>query len=201
VIVRISTVLWRLVFVFLCAGCAPFLAPGDIQPIARFDLGPPATTPLAARPWQFDIRVDGSLENTAMRYRLAYANSAQVMAYAQSRWASVPAEVLKRRLEGRLYWRQGSREDACALYLDLLQFEQVFGQPQTSHGILSVRAVLQRGSLTVDSGIFTLEEAAPTPDANGGVKALAAAADRLAQTLMDWRDAGQQRGLHLPCAP
>jgi cholesterol transport system auxiliary component len=188
----------------LCAGCSSFTPYNNAVNIARFDLGPVGPPP-GARPWQFGVNADGSLENTAMRYRLAYVDQAQVMAYAQSRWASSPAEILRRRLEGRLYWPEGARDAAratqtsCTLFLDLLQFEQVFEHPEASHARLSVRAALQQGGVTVDTRIFTLSEVAPTPDASGGVKALAAAADRLAQALTDWRLDGHARGLHPAC--
>ncbi|MDR3323545.1 MAG: ABC-type transport auxiliary lipoprotein family protein [Zoogloeaceae bacterium] len=180
----------------MLTACAPFATRQASQNSQNFDLGSSAPMPLTARPWRFQVEAGGELEMSAMRYRLAYADPAQVMAYAQSRWVAPPADILRRRLEDLLYWQTATIPDQCVLQLELRRFEQVFVSPQESRGVLTARAVLRRGGKNVDERLLTLEAAAPTPDAQGGVAALAAAADALAQSLLDWRTtrSGAQSG-------
>ncbi|MDD3483139.1 hypothetical protein [Azovibrio restrictus] len=185
----------------LLAACTSPAYRNGNQPVAQFDLGPVAAPGgLSVRPWRFSVSAGGGLEDVAMRYRLAYADPARVMEYAQSRWVSGPAELLQRRLESRLYWTGAQAADACELYLELRRFEQVFSSPVASTGVLGVRVLLRRKTgAVVDETLWTLEEPAPTPDAAGGVQALAGAADRLAGMLQDWRGAGAARGGRQNC--
>ncbi|MDR3352938.1 MAG: PqiC family protein [Zoogloeaceae bacterium] len=156
--------------------------------MARFDLGVPEAQSMT-RPWRLEIRAAGWGAETTMRYRLLYANPAQVMVYARSRWAASPAEVLAQRLEGLLYWTPENPADACTLQLELRRFEQVFATPEQSHGELSVVAALRREGKRMDERIFRLEAPARTPDAAGGVAALVQASDQLALALRHWRQA------------
>lgn len=185
----------------LLAACTSPAYRNGNQPVAQFDLGPVAAPGgQSVRPWRFSVSAGGGLEDVAMRYRLAYADPARVMEYAQSRWVSGPAELLQRRLESRLYWTGAQAADACELYLELRRFEQVFSSPVASTGVLGVRVLLRRKTgAVVDETLWTLEEPAPTPDAAGGVQALAGAADRLAGMLQDWRGAGAARGGRQNC--
>ncbi|MCE1171687.1 MAG: hypothetical protein LWW84_10245 [Azovibrio sp.] len=185
----------------LLAACASPAYRNGSQPVALFDLGPVAAPEgQAVRPWRFSVSAGGGLEEVAMRYRLAYADPARVMEYAQSRWVGGPAELLQRRLESRLHWTGAEAADACELYLELRRFEQVFSSSGASTGVLGVRAQLRRKTgAVVDEVLWTLEEAAPTPDAAGGVQALASAADRLAGMLQNWRKAGATGGGRQGC--
>lgn len=189
----------RLILVLLCSvlltACVSPAYRNGPQPVAQFDLGPVAAPlPGDARPWRLSVATVNGLEDTAMRYRLLYADPTRVMEYAQSRWVGVPGELLRRRLEPQLFWPPGSPVSSCGMHLELQRFEQVFVSPAASAGALAVRAVLrQRGGKVVDERLFALEVPAATTDAAGGVAALAKAGDQLAQALNQWQAAGLAR--------
>ena len=170
-------------------------------PVAQFDLGPEGeSSPQHARPWRFSVLATGPFEERAMRYRLMYADGTRVMEYAQSRWASLPGELLERRLESRLFWPAGGPVSQCATSLELRRFEQVFDAPESSAGLLVLRAKLRRpGGAVVDDRVFTQQVAATHPDAAGGVRALAAATDAMARQLMAWQQQGRDSGQHRVC--
>lgn len=182
-----------------CGGGAAYRnGPG---PAAQFDLGAvsPAASP-DARPWRFSVLASGQFEDRAMRYRLLYADGARVMEYGQSRWVAVPGELLQRRLEARLFWPPSGPVSQCSTSLELRRFEQVFDAPTSSSGVLVMRAVLRkRGGGMVDERVLSREVAAPTPDAEGGVQALAQAVDALAGQLLDWQEQGRENGMHRVC--
>lgn len=177
----------------LLSGCMTPSYRNGAQPQAQFDLGPVPLPPAEARPWRLRIAARGGLEDTAMRYRLAYADAARVMEYAQSRWMNPPAEILQRRLEARLFSAPGQARDYCQLQLELSRFEQVFDTASTSQGVLTVRAqLLHPRAGQVDERLFSAAAVAPSADAQGGVSALAQAADTLAARLISWREQGQE---------
>lgn len=169
----------------LTSGCL-----GNLRPAAQaeYDFGPlPAIAPAAmtqtagpAGPVRIGVTAPSWLAGTAMHYRLLHADPAQRHAYADSRWAAPPAELLRLQLQRRL---AGADFPAgCRLRLQLVEFEQVFTAPADSHVRLAARAMsgpkLQLG--------IDIEEAAPTPDARGGVAAAGRAVERLASQLTTW---------------
>lgn len=169
-----------LAIALLTAGCF-----GNLRPAAQaeYDFGPlPAITPPArpAVPIRLGVTAPSWLAGTAMHYRLLHADPAQRHAYAGSRWAAPPAELLRLHLKRRL---AGADIPAgCRFRLELVEFEQVFTAPAASHVRLVARARL---APTVQLGI-DIEEAAPTPDARGGVAAAGRAVGRLATRLAQW---------------
>lgn len=170
-------------------------------PAAQFDLGPvsPSLAAENARPWRFSVVAAGQFEDTAMRYRLMYADPARVMEYGQARWSAVPGELLQRRLESRLFWPHSGPASQCTTSLELRRFEQVFESPSSSSGVLVVRAVLRKRAELVDERLVTQQVAAPTLDAAGGVQALGLAVDGLAGQLQSWQEQGRSNGLHRIC--
>lgn len=192
------TLLPVLLFSLLLSGCMTPSYRNGPQPQAQFDLGPVNPPPAEARPWRLRVQARGGLEDTAMRYRLAYADAARVMEYAQSRWMNPPAEILQRRLEGRLYSNPGQARDYCQLQLELSRFEQVFDTASASQGVLTVRVqLLHPRAGQVDERLFNAAVEAASGDAQGGVAALAQAADVLAERLISWRQ--QAQPLHGVC--
>ncbi len=162
-----------------------------------------------------DIEASPALESTAMLYRLAYANPQQLRPYAQARWSMPPAQLLRQRLRARLGERYallnagdrligsaaattsttgvGTAAPARAplsLRLELEEFSQLFGTPELSTGLLRLRATLTQASPTGEQLIaqrsFTLKRPAPTPDAPGGVQALAEASEAVALEVEAW---------------
>jgi cholesterol transport system auxiliary component len=178
----------------LLGACAlPERAPAPV----RFDFGPvlvaseqPAQrTGLALR-----VQAAPALESTAMLYRLAYADAHQLRVYAQSRWTMTPADLLQQRLRARLsaqYWVPPMGEPAAlTLHLEVEEFTQVYDSAKQSQGVLRARATLMQRSGGQDAVIsqrdFLLQRESTTPDAAGGVQALALATDALADALLAW---------------
>jgi len=174
---------------FLLGGCLS--QPSAPEP-ARYDLGiAPAgeatrvrmnTNPAAVR-----VRATARswLDHTAMHYRLAYVDDLRTLSYAYARWVAPPAELIAQRLRHRLA-ETGVIGSASPLDLDieLEEYVQVFDTPTRSLGRVTVDVRLSGASSGEAS--FTEEAAAPTPDAAGGVRALAAATDALVTRIIDW---------------
>lgn len=162
-----------------------------------YDFGPatvvvpaPATPrpPLALR-----VQASPALESTAMLYRLAYADERQLRAYSQSRWAMLPAELLEQRLRAGLasgYTLVPGDAAVRVLHVELDEFSQHFAAAADSRGVLRLRASLLQhgagGEEVLAQRDFVLERPAPSADAPGGVRALAAATDAAVNELVHW---------------
>lgn len=162
-----------------------------------------------------EIEASPALEGTAMLYRLAYANPQQLRPYAQARWSMPPAQLLRQRLRARLGERYallnaGDRligsaaatttgtgvgtaappRPPLSLRLELEEFSQLFDTPAHSTGLLRLRATLTlaspSGEQVINQKTFTLQRPAPTPDAPGGVQALAEVSEAVALEVEAW---------------
>ena len=171
-----------LLAVFLLAACA---GPARQAETATFDLGVAAIAWKPARPALRGVGVFAPswLGTSAMHYRLLYADPLRRQAYAQSRWASPPGELIERALN-----RQTPVAGGCRLRLDLDELAQVFDAPQTSRTQLDVRASLVAPSrnAVLARKAFSLVQPAPTADARGGVVAANAALQALGGELGAW---------------
>lgn len=138
--------------------------------------------------WQ---RADG------VYYRLAYGNRQRVAAYANSEWAAPPADLLEQLIRNALAadggWRAvvgpGSGVQArYALHVDVADFSQVFGTPQTSFGELDATATLVEvaHARVVAQRAFHLRIPADSADAAGGVAALGTASRDFTRQLQAW---------------
>jgi cholesterol transport system auxiliary component len=170
-----------------------------------------ARTPAQAALIVGEIESSPALEGTAMLYRLAYANSQQLQPYTQARWSMPPAQLLRQRLRARLgesyaLLNPGDRLIGSAkntatgiaapsrpplnLRLELEEFSQLFDTPELSAGLLRLRATLTQASPTGEQLIaqrsLILKRPAPTPDAPGGVQALAEASEAVALEVGAW---------------
>jgi cholesterol transport system auxiliary component len=140
------------------------------------------------------------LDTQAIVYRLNYQDAARQQTYAGSRWASAPAALLTQRLRARLAAASdggvvnpsdGARAD-YALRVELEEFSQVFDAADRSRGVVVARASLVNMSkrVMVAQRSFTVERASPSADAEGGVRALAAAGGELVDAIVAWTAAG-----------
>ncbi len=81
-------------------------------------------------------------------------------------------------------------EPLLNLRLELEEFSQLFDSPDNSSGLLRLRAtVTQRspaGEALLAQRTFIAKQNAPTPDASGGVRALAAATDLVIAEIEAW---------------
>lgn len=177
-----------------------------------YDFGP-GTMPLPAAPGTAHaaiaigpIQAPAALSGTSVLYRLGYADAQQLQPYAQARWSMPPAQLIGQRLHAHLGQRHillapnehlpAGAADAVlptlSLRLELEEFSQLFDAPGHSSGLLRLRASLSRRNSACDTLLgqrsFVLQQPAPSPDARGGVHALAAASDQAIDQIETWLD-------------
>jgi len=181
------------------AGCA--LGPQTREQPVSYDLGPPrshaaANPRIAATLLLPEVSAPAWLDGQGIIYRLSYENAARPQAYAQSRWAAPPAALLTQRLRGLfaaaavsgiVTGSDGARAD-YALRVELEDFSQSFHAPNASRVAVRARASLVNlaSRTLVAQRVFSVERAAPTPDARGAVTALGAASDDVIEGLLEW---------------
>jgi cholesterol transport system auxiliary component len=187
----------------IAAACALILsgcASQKGQPTTQFDFGPAA--PAAAHtPAQgtlgpvvvTDVTGSSALDNERMFYRLSYGDPLQARTYANSRWTANPLQLLTQRFKTRLAQagaRVLSETDASTgiplLRIDVDEFIQDFGGTSQSTGIVAVRASVFQGHRLIDQRSFRQAVAAPSADAAGGARALAASTDAIAADIVAW---------------
>ena len=183
----------------LLAGCLS--QPHTPEP-ALYDLGfapgggaVPART--SAEPSVVRVRVSARswLDHTSMHYRLLYVDEMRTLTYAYARWIAPPAELVGQRLrqtlaESGAAARMGS-VSAHEIAIELEEYVQVFETPTRSFGRVSVEVRLSGPS--TGEARFTEQAAVQTPDAAGGVRALAAATDALISRIVAWVGASEDQ--------
>ena len=144
--------------------------------------------------------LDGS---TAVLYRLAYSDAQQLRPYAQARWSMPAAQLVRQRLRDQLGQQRNilSIGESAAqartqgvqpllLRVDLDEFSQLFDSPIHSVGLLRLRVTLVEstpaGERLLGQRQVIVQHPAPSPDAPGGVQALATATDTAAQEIAHW---------------
>jgi cholesterol transport system auxiliary component len=182
------------------AGCA---SKGGPAADTQFDFGPAtaangaanraATTP--GMPALVVTTVTGSaaFDNERMVYRLNYADPLQMRAYANSRWAATPLQLITQRIKTRLAQtgtRVLSETDASTgvplLRIELDDFSHVFDSTTNSSGLVLLRASLFDGHTLLDQRTFERKVSAASANAAGGASALAAATDAVSADLAAW---------------
>ncbi len=162
-------------------------AAAALPPITRADLDTAATR----------------LESAQLHYRLGYADANQLRPYAGARWTAPPTQLLRQRLRDALAQSrtvlgtleaaniartEGRTTDVLRISLD--EFTHYFEAPGASVGLVRVRATLLRGGpggeRVLGQRLVTVQRPAPSADAPGGVKALAAASDAAVAELVAW---------------
>ncbi|HEY8051037.1 MAG TPA: ABC-type transport auxiliary lipoprotein family protein [Ramlibacter sp.] len=201
----------RILFVAcaLALGACSSLAPDKPKHATLYDFGPgptaaaaPATSPQPAIVLA-DLESSSALDSSALLYRLAYADAHQLHPYAQARWSAAPAQLVRQRLREQLgrdravldpsesatLARTGGQMPRT-LHIDLEEFSHVFDSPAQSSGVVRLRATVTDntpgGERLVSQREFTRREPAPSADASGGVRAITAATDAIAQDIADW---------------
>ena len=166
---------------------------------ALFDLGPlradtrapaqPALSPVAIA----DIAAPGWLDRPLMYFRLNYENDQNPRPYAHSRWTMPPAQLIAQRLKWRMTQAgnvvlsaSDSALDVPLLRIEADDFTQYFDSPDHSISQIVLRASAFRGRTLLGQTTFTRQAPAPTPDAEGGARALATASDAAIADIMQW---------------
>ena len=185
---------------FILAGCAS----NKTQENTTYDFGPAVVT--AATPIQqaaapaampalvvMDFTGPSALENERMVYRLAYADALQARTYAHSRWAGEPLQMLTQRIKARLAqsgMKVLSATDATTgvplLRVEVDDFVHSFSGVSQSEGQLTLRASLFNDHQLLDQRTFSRTTPAPSADAPGGARALAASTDAVAADILAW---------------
>jgi cholesterol transport system auxiliary component len=138
-----------------------------------------------------DIDANAALDSPAVLYRLGYADAQQLRPYALARWSAPAAQLVRLRLRDALSQRGpvlGSAEGGAVwlLKVELDEFSQLFDSASSSSGIVRLQATLLRSGVLVAQHSVVSRAPAPTPDAAGGVRALALATDDAVQQLSQW---------------
>ncbi|WP_431125689.1 ABC-type transport auxiliary lipoprotein family protein [Variovorax paradoxus] len=196
----------------MIAGCGAL--PDKPVRATLYDFGPGAAAaataaqpPAAALPTLAlaEIESNTRLDGTQILYRLGYADANELRPYGQSRWSLPPAQLLRQRLRDALAERRtvlGPEESATlaraegkvpdTLRISLDEFSHYFESAGSSVGLVRLRATLIRGGSGGDRVVgqrtFTVRRPAPSADAPGGVKALAAATDAAVADVVQWVD-------------
>ncbi len=193
-----------LLSVALLAGCA--LGPQSREGRSNYDFGLSRTDKDATPRLQQDLIVadlsaPAWMDNSGIYYRLAYQDATRLRAYALSHWMMPPAALLGQRLRASIaraskagvFTPADGVRAAYTLRLELEEFSQVFDAADSSRALLRLRASLLRQRDIVAQQAFSLERAAATPNAEGGVRALIAASDDAGEKLVDWLAANMKK--------
>lgn len=139
------------------------------------------------------VNVPNWLDSELMVYRLNYANQQQPRAYAGSRWAMSPGQLIAQQVKLQIAQAGGvvlSASDGTAklpmLRIEVDDFSQHFEGPKTSLAKVALRATVFRGRTVLAQRSFEHNAPAPTPDAAGGAHAMAAATDKVLADLVSW---------------
>jgi cholesterol transport system auxiliary component len=173
-----------------------------------FDFGPATAAAEGSAPQRpalllQDVETRGVLETPQLLYRLAYEDAHQLRPYAFARWSAPPGQLLRQRLREVLGRERPVLDSAAAaalsrrggnapavLRVELAEFSHVFDAPATSRGVLRLRCTLLEntgnGERLVAQRSFEAERPAPSADPSGGVRALTAATDAVAQDIAAW---------------
>ena len=176
----------------------------------------PASGPLASPwPLLALAEVDsagGLLDNVAVLYRLAYLNPLQLRPYAHAHWSMPPAQLVQQRMRSVVGQQRTvvpagepvalmrrpavSRQSLPAdprpleMRLELEEFSHWFESPSESFGLLRLSVTLiehaPAGARVLAQRQLVVRQPADTPDAAGGVRALALAPDAAGQDLLAW---------------
>lgn len=207
-------------FIFTAAvlgGCSAL--PDKPQRATLFDFGPgpltlQATTrqaPLPALAIDDVTTAGGVLDNSAVLYRLGYQDEQELRVYALARWSMPPAQLVRQRLRDRLSLSRpvyNARESLALnrsqnavlplqVRLELLEFSHFFSAPDTSFGLVKLRATLVEvtpaGEKLINQRAIVVQRPAPSADAPGGVRALTLATDAAIDEIEQWLQASASR--------
>ena len=204
----------------LLSGCSAL--PDKPVRASLYDFGPGnltsvATAQQAALPALPALAIDdintsgGALDNQAVLYRLTYQNEQELRPYTFARWSMPPAQLVRQRLREQL-GQQRNIFDArgglalnrsqnavlpLLLRLDLDEFSHVFTTPDSSVGLIRLRATLieqaTSGEKLIAQRNIMVQRPAPSADAQGGVRALTAATDAAIDEIDVWLQQSRPR--------
>lgn len=146
---------------------------------------------LSLSPLKVVVNAPSWLDSDMIYYRLPASEGDQARVYANSRWLASPARLFGDRLRAalsvdRAVLAAGDPTAAPALRVELEEFAQYFDSTSTSHGVVQMRATLFDGPKLIAQTTLRAQAPAPSADAAGGARALAAASDAAQTQLIQW---------------
>jgi cholesterol transport system auxiliary component len=178
----------------LLAACS---TPQPPSPKAVYDFGvsiaatPASSAAVRSTPVALpEMEAGAGLDSPALLYRLQYQDAQQLRPYAQARWSVPPAQLVRARLrealstQGPVLPQEGIAPWTLRVELD--EFSQVFATPESSQGLVRLRASLFKGEQLASQTSIVTRAPAPTQDAAGGVRALTAATDDAVRQIAIW---------------
>ncbi len=191
-------------------GCSAL--PDKPERATLFDFGPGPLTqqpttrqaPLPALAIDDVTTAGGVLDNAAVLYRLGYQDEQELRAYSLARWSMPPAQLLRQRLRDQLLLSRpvyNARESLALnrsqnpvlplqVRLELLEFSHFFSSPNTSVGLVKLRATLVEvtpsGEKLINQRAIVVQRPAASADAQGGVRALTVATDAAIVEIEQW---------------
>jgi cholesterol transport system auxiliary component len=160
--------------IVLLAGCGGAAAPEprsyDLGLAAPADALPPARIA--------HVRAMAPFDSTDMQYRLAYRDAAEIAAFANSRWAATPAEMLRR----QLLRAANDRPGRCIVEVEIHEFTQIFSAKEASDARIDLRAWVRGGA----TRSWSVVEPNAGANAASGAAAFARAANRAVGELAGW---------------
>lgn len=207
---RAAALVCTLLAALALAGCSGLPDKPTRATMYDFGPGPLATLPTTRQAPLPAIALDdiatsgGALDNMAVLYRLGYADAQQLRPYSQARWSMPPAQLVRQRVREQLGQRRAvfnagasvalNRSQNAVLPLllrmDLEEFSQLFTAPETSVGLIRLRATLVEvtpaGDKLIGQRNVIVQRPAPSSDAPGGVQALTAATDAAIEEIDQW---------------
>lgn len=172
------------------SACTALAPPPEAQTV--YDLGGATAAERTLPAWMpanAEVGAPSWLSTTAMQYRRDYLGLASREAYAHSRWAGAPAEMLTRFLSARLAMG-GAQATRCQIRMELDEFAQVFDAPASNRSDIRTRVALiaMRDGRTLSRHVIAVTIEVDGADARAGVTAHRRAAHRLADELIVWMD-------------
>jgi len=165
----------------ILAGCAGTHGGDGAVRLYDFGIGAPDAKLAGVRMGQ--VRASAPFDSTDILYRLAYRNPAELLAFTQSRWAAVPAELLRKRF---VRASESNTPSHCILELELHEVSQVFGSGDASEALLELRASLSGAGGRIAEHTVRVVQSGAGASAAEGVAAMVRAADRSIGELSLW---------------
>lgn len=124
-----------------------------------------------------------AIQHSNIRYRLNYKNPSQVFAYAESRWSTLPIDLLRQKVANT-----SPVNTTCSLKLQIVGFDQVFDAASSSQGVVQLQLGLidRHSRKLLASTLVSAQHAAQSADARGGVVALNLASTEALQQAANW---------------
>lgn len=163
---------------------------GGKVPMAIYDFGPLPVAPVKPGKQALALEVWAPLwlDSQGIGYRLLYAEAARLREYTRARWAGPVGQMIEQRTVRRLGLSMAGQGGArCIVRIEIVEFSQFFATPESSQGVLRARvALLDLSRRQLAEQAVNIAKDAATADARGGVAALTAVVDQLADDLLAW---------------